>query len=460
MSSLWISISIFVITIFVIWGLGSVRAHRGREKRQGRRDFFRPAGFVVGNDNRLSLSRLQAFVWSMAIFGTYAAAWRGHTPVWSHATDRASITADSVAKHARDEAVLAHTNAVQAEIQTQIVAHRVRDEQARIASLANSPGADSTLKTLRAQSSAVMSAAREAGTQASAAALAAEELETDAARVQWVAIPAVLLALAGVSIGSGVIATLISSGTSSGVRPCVLSLAAEQYATLRVRYPKLGVPRNPNVTCVVINGTGLGNIGRVRFNTDFADILFWADDGTTIVIVPPAEADRKERTLVVDTANGKVAYGAMGAMTTFDSSVPRVELGSATDYLEWSDLFRSDSDPTNVDLMKFQMFGWTLIAVSLYLWSFFSVVARQSAIVASLPPIDPSLVALTGVSQLAYLTNKGAQSTKAASDRDASAANSALGAAAPIDGIDPNDRSVPPGLIPPLHTDAPTPSLR
>jgi hypothetical protein len=455
----------FFITILAIWGLGSLKAQRGRHQRGGRDYVFHPLGFIIGSDDRLSLSRLQAFLWTMAIFGTYAAAWWGHQPVRWQAGDGVAQHADSAARRARETATQAHTMAIQAEVQARLLTQQANEAAARLPSIPSPPvptdSARMAVDALQRQAAAAAATAGRARDTDRVATATAEALEEDAARYKWVAIPAALLALAGISIGSGVFSTLIAAGNSSGVSPCVTSLRAERYATLAGRYPKLGMPRDTSVVCAVIYGSGLGRNGRVRLDGDFADILFWADDGTTIVTVPPAPVLRSNwaGTLIVDTANGKASYGTKQQPTVFSASTVTASLGSATDALEWSDLFRNDSDPTNLDLMKFQMFGWTLIGVSLYLWNFFSVIARYPFVV-TLPALDPSLVTLTGVSQAAYLTNKGVQGGQPSPDRTVAAPPPPAPAAPLVPPAPPvraaaveppvtADRSVPSGLIPP-----------
>lgn len=50
--------------------------------------------------------------------------------------------------------------------------------------------------------------------------------------------------------------------------------------------------------------------------------------------------------------------------------VQRLTLGVPVYYYEFSDLFRDDKNPSAMDLMKFQMFGWTLVAIFIYAWLF------------------------------------------------------------------------------------------
>jgi hypothetical protein len=55
--------------------------------------------------------------------------------------------------------------------------------------------------------------------------------------------------------------------------------------------------------------------------------------------------------------------------------------------------------------MKFQMFGWTVVAVRFYVILFLSKLAND---ISQLPTVDPSIVILTGVSQAGYLAGKAA----------------------------------------------------
>jgi len=53
--------------------------------------------------------------------------------------------------------------------------------------------------------------------------------------------------------------------------------------------------------------------------------------------------------------------------------------------------------------MKFQMFGWTLIAILIYGYLFLSSI---SASMTELPTVPESIVVLTGLSQGGYLAGK------------------------------------------------------
>ena len=70
---------------------------------------------------------------------------------------------------------------------------------------------------------------------------------------------------------------------------------------------------------------------------------------------------------------------------------------------EFIDLFRDDKNPQTLDTMKFQMFGWTLIAILIYGYLFLSSI---SASMTELPTVPESIVVLTGLSQGGYLAGK------------------------------------------------------
>lgn len=449
----WIDVGMFFLTIAIIWAAGGWRAHRGHRSRGGWRSAFHPLGFVIGNDNRLSLSRLQAFLWTMVIFGSYAAAWKAHKAV-QPATPEAIQKIEALATHARERAIESHAAATQSavnaqllgEIQTSAVLDSVLKFPAPIDSAKNASALDSVRKNLSVQrkdSADARTSSIAADRLAAIDARRATALEADAARYKWILIPAGLLALAGISIGSGVFSSLISAVNSKGIHPCVTSIRAANYQDLSSLKVSLGTPRSIDVPCVVIEGASLGHDGRVRFDGDYADILYWGDAGNIAVVVPPVAAirDRTQAwsgTLILDTSNGKIAYGTTkGVETKFNPSGMLLTLGSPTDALEWSDLFRDDSNPSNLDLMKFQMFGWTIISVGLYLWNFFVALAAQR-VLAALPSIDDSLVILMGVSQAAYLTNKGVQNVPP-TQRDTAPAPAPAQASSTVGGLIPPD---------------------
>jgi hypothetical protein len=98
--------------------------------------------------------------------------------------------------------------------------------------------------------------------------------------------------------------------------------------------------------------------------------------------------------LIVDTKNGKAAYYLIVE--------PEIRLGRPTIYYEFVDFFRDDLNPSVLSILKYQLFGWTLVAVVLYIYKFLQLDHAST----SLPEISPTVVILTGVSTAGYLAGK------------------------------------------------------
>ncbi len=293
---------VFICVPGLIWLLAAL-ANRGHGPSA------KALGFVVGNDNRLSLSRLQAFVWTLVIFGSFFAA---------------------MAVHAKIEPTGA-----------------------------------------------------------------------------WVQIPTPLLALAGISIGSGVFSSLIAAMNSEHATAHITWLGpiAETDPNFGPggHFEKVQRSQNPNYLLIV--GENLGDGGKVRTTlpgqgTLTLPHLLWKADGTEILLdVPNGQAYQN---LTLETSNGKMTYALSG-------QTPNLVLGAAKVNYEFADLFRDDKNPENLSLMKFQMFGWTVVALFIYVYLF---LANLDAAVTSLPNVDSSIAMLTGISQAGYLAGKGVSNVK------------------------------------------------
>jgi hypothetical protein len=288
---------IFIGAPGLLWLLGGL-ANRGHGASA------KALAFMVGSDNRLSLSRFQAFFWTLAIFGSYFAAMAIHT-----------------------------------------------------------------------------------------------DIRPDA---QWVQIPGALLALAGISIGSGVFSSLIAAVNGDESTARISSLEAIPRTDARFsaggEFEHVQKPQNPHA--LLITGTDLGDGGKVRLKakgkaTTTLPILVWNPNGTKILVdVPDANA---YHLFTVETPNGKLTYELSG-------TTPLLVLGPAKNNYEFADLFRDDKNPENLSLMKFQMFGWTIIAIFIYVYLF---LGHLDANMATLPTLDPNIAVLTGISQAGYLGGKG-----------------------------------------------------
>jgi hypothetical protein len=221
-------------------------------------------------------------------------------------------------------------------------------------------------------------------------------------RFAWVRIPPALLALAGIAIGSGVFSSLIASVNGDSKTGCITSLDPVKASGLGVPAgEKAEVPKDTNANCLVIAGSDMGDSGKVllgglTLRRQAARVIYWKHDGTEIAIELPN--GRRYSTLVVETSNGKLGYGLVGDPPNFELGAPRIQY-------DFADLFRDDQNPESMSLMKFQMFGWTVIAISIYVYLLLN--GNLTPQIQSLPAVDPSIAILTGVSQAGYLTGKG-----------------------------------------------------
>lgn len=383
----------YVIALAVpvlLWWLAAGVLRRGDQ-----RPFF---AVISGADARLSLSRLQAFLWTFVIVGTYVSAMTLHPPIDITTPAEAEATAAASKKAAEAlAAAQAAREAKAAELASKELDMKAQETlQRRAVTIAAAPGLDTNAKKVaddqvakkvvdsrnaawaRDDAKAALSEA-----DATLAALKKTAKDNKAAwrRTKWVAIPLELLALAGISLASGVFASVIS-------------------ATAKSELP------SPVVTDVkfandvwTITGSGFGDEGEVRLGGRAGRPVTWT--ATTLTVTSPAV---QPKFIVVDVAGGKAAYDIV-----WNSQTPR--LGGRFKKYEWGDLFRDDDAPTQFSLMKLQMFAWTLVALAIYVWIFLSGVWRSDErMIDSLPIVDTTLVLLTGLSQAGYLGGKAASS--------------------------------------------------
>ena len=379
-------------------------------KRKGFKE--RAFALIAGSDNRLSLSRLQAFGWTLVIFGSFAAAMTIHTTIKAGipadianaqaqvkpATDKAEslkpnvATTAATAKAANDAYAAAETAYKEAETKKASLPATASDETKQKAQQeVDVAKADLAAKTQTRDTAD--KAAKEAQAAADKADQDAKKAVDLAKSYQWVDIPAALLALAGIAIGSGVFSSLISAVNSEDKTACVTSLGSIPQADLKAHFPDAQAATNPNALSII--GKELGSNGAVRLDKDRVPILLWKSDGTQIIVDVHDGVEYK--TLIVDTGNGKLCYELEG-------KTPGLVLGLPKISYEWSDLFRDDKNPSGLDLMKFQMFGWTVIAIFIYIYLF---LADLRPTLESLPIVPQAIVILTGLSQTGYLAGKG-----------------------------------------------------
>jgi hypothetical protein len=342
---------IFFGVPLLLWLIGA-----GAAFKKGRNSPF--FAYIGGSDHRLSLSRLQAFLWTLTIFGAFVAAMAVHK----------QLPGEAEIERAKAEAQKAATAVKEAEQQSAQAAPDKKQDMAK------------ALEAARARQ---------------------QQAEAVIASDEWVNIPAALLVLAGIAIGSGVFSSLIAASNNEDKTACVTGIQPN---------PVLDTANgnaSPATNTLLIDGQNLGERGKVRFGRITATIRQWKSDGAKIWVDVPAQflSGPPRKTygpLVVDTPNGKLAYDLVGPPSAFG-------LGAATSYYEFVDLFRDDKSPDNLDLMKFQMFGWTVIAIVIYVYLFLSGLSND---LTKLPEVPQGIVVLTGLSQTGYLAGKGISNVK------------------------------------------------
>jgi hypothetical protein len=371
----------------------------------------RAFALISGSDNRLSLSRLQAFAWTLVIFGSFGAAMSIHKKINAGspadidkaqaqvkaATDKADslkpnvATTAATAKAANDAYLAADTALKEAETKFNTLPAGTTPENKAKAQQA----VDDAQGNLNAKTQTKTNADKAAEDAKAAVEQANKDVTTTVALAdsyKWVDLPAALLALAGIAIGSGVFSSLISGVNGEDKTACVTSLDSIPQADLKAHIPDAQAGTNQNALSII--GKDMGSDGAVRLDRDRVPILFWKSDGTQIIV--DVHDGVPYRTLTVDTGNGKLCYALEG-------KTPGLILGLPKVYYEFSDLFRDDKNPSSLDLMKFQMFGWTVVAIVIYVYLFLADLRPD---LASLPLVPASIVALTGLSQGGYLTGK------------------------------------------------------
>ena len=329
--------------------------------------------FVAGGDNRLSLSRLQAFAWTMVIFGSFFAAMAIHSPI--------PLINDAEVERLKSEAEFKEQDRANAQIRLEAATKNQ--------AVSNTDLTQNELKIAR----------QNYEDTAKQAAIA----KVNAKGNHWVEIPLSLLALAGIAIGSGIVSNFISAVNNEEKTACVTGLSPIAAQVFNATHSDTAPTTSSRLLQIVgkeLDKTGKVRLGKGRVHSVYASIVYWKSDGTEIVVeVPP---NHPYDTLVVDTPNGKLCY-ELTDTSTVDAGI-NLQLGVGKYYYEFSDLFRDDKNPNNMDLMKFQMFGWTIIAILIYSWLFLGDMSKE---ISSLPIVPESIVILTGLSQAGYLAGKG-----------------------------------------------------
>lgn len=368
----WGTLLFFLIPI-ALWFIGSAFIPRPKLSAK-------ILAFIAGSDNRLSLSRLQAFTWSLIIFGSFAAAMTIHTRILPTTSDEISRLKSGADAATKDEA-------------------HYKAERNKAWAAYDKTG-DESSKNEKDRAEQRYENAHEI----------AESAAVKLSSSNWVYIPPTLLVLSGIAIGSGVFSSLISAINAEEKTACVIGIKHLNGDDINdpnfsPAHSSIKPPSN-STRLLQILGKDMGEKdGKVRFGkgrvySAYSPILYWKNDGTEIIVDVPNKKKLYD-TLVVDTPNGKLSYELSD---TSDDSGLNMQLGSGKYFYEFADLFRNDKNPMVMDLMKFQMFGWTIVAISIYAWLFLSNLSNH---IDSLPLVPEAIVILTGVSQTGYLAGKG-----------------------------------------------------
>jgi hypothetical protein len=386
-------------------------------KRKGRG--ARAFAFIAGSDNRLSLARLQALAWTLVIFGSFAAAMVVHNP----SQVRTSVEQKKKADEAVGTAKLAEADAKKAAAEKNDAdekAEKAAGAEKNIATSTQASADDKVKAKTDAENARKVATTKaedlikknDAVTKAKNAADQAEqEVKAAILKAEWIDIPGALLMLAGIAIGSGVFSSLISALNGEDKTARVTEVEPITAEKLKKEFPEAKLP-TPSKTeapeagvteapitgqALLITGKDFGANGAVRLGRggageESAPVLFWSADGTNVVV---DVSDFNELTsLTMETPNGKLWHKLN----------KKLELGEVEPHYELADLFRDDKNPNGLDLMKFQMFGWTVIAIVIYSCLFLADLHEDME---SLPLVPQSIVVLTGLSQAGYLTGKG-----------------------------------------------------
>ena len=153
----------------------------------------------------------------------------------------------------------------------------------------------------------------------------------------WIKIPPELLTLAGIAIGSGVFSSLIAAANGEEKTATIDSIENDPAAPA-------------GTTRYLIKGRNFGNNpgnAILTFQGQPASVISWSD---TLITVMATQAISP---VVLDTPNGKVCLKVTPNAPPFTLQ--------PTGCYQFTDLFRDDKNPNVLSLMKFQMFGWTLV---------------------------------------------------------------------------------------------------
>ncbi len=234
----WGALLFFLVPV-VIWLIGTIFIKRPKISDK-------LLAFIAGGDNRLSLSRLQAFMWTLTIFGSFVAAMAIHTKITplleadqTRAKNDAQLLSDM-----KDSYKVSYDEAIAAFKQS---GDKTKLDAAK----------DNYYKVVQ---------------ETDAAANAADS--------GWVRIPPALLLLAGIAIGSGIFSSLISALNDEEKTACVTSIEHLSPNDFNDPAKYAETVDSQSAELLRITGIDMGGVGKVRFGKSkvysvYAPILFW-----------------------------------------------------------------------------------------------------------------------------------------------------------------------------------------
>ncbi len=110
-------------------------------------------------------------------------------------------------------------------------------------------------------------------------------------------------------------------------------------------------------------------------------------------------------------AKTKEVMADQGVDTTRVKAEGKILVNEKPEDASWTDIFKGEEtgNGANLDLAKIQMFFFTLVTWSVYALALGAYLRKgvQTQIgISEFPPVDPSMVALLGISHAGYLANK------------------------------------------------------
>jgi len=230
--------------------------------------------------------------------------------------------------------------------------------------------------------------------------------------------PAALLALAGLSIGTGIFSSLISNAQDADKNPCVTSMEVAPWDFfLRADDSR---PRSGAQHEVALCENSGARSRQEWIRSDSAASMPMCSSGARTETPslsscrdPPRRAPlRPEAKLPSPPRLTPSTHPTASAFTASLRTSSSERRGGRMTGSTCSATIETRAD---LALTKFQMFGWTIVGVLIYLIAFWRVITSNDApYMTSLPDIDGSLVTLMGISQAAYLTGKAVAGVNAA----------------------------------------------